>query len=93
VKNKRMNRMAHISLPAPGRHHPKTWPPKHHPIHAQLLQPNEEGIEDAEGEEVGNMALEGADLEIGEVECRVRDSSLEGREILDRRGGVGEGMA
>jgi hypothetical protein len=39
------------------------------------------------------MALEGADLEIGEVECRVRDSSLEGREISDRRGGVGEGMA
>jgi hypothetical protein len=39
------------------------------------------------------MALEGTDIMIGGVDCRVTDSSQQGREIWERRGDGGEGMA
>jgi hypothetical protein len=65
--------------------------------HPELLEAKEEGFKDAaglgEGEEVGSIALEGTNLEVWGVDCRVRDSDPQGREIWERRGGIGEWMA
>jgi hypothetical protein len=93
VKNKRMNKTAHHFSP-------KTRMPSSLDVTSsdprpELLQAKEERFEYVAGlgmgEEVGGVALEGADLVIGGVDCRVRDSGQQGRQIWERRSG--EGMA
>jgi hypothetical protein len=98
VKNKRMNKTAHHFSP-------KTRMPSSLDVTSkapsdprpELLQAKEERFEYVAGlgmgEEVGGVALEGADLVIGGVDCRVRDSGQQGRQIWERRSGVSEGMA